>query len=249
MAEYQIKSGDSLTKLARQFGTTVAELAKMNNITDPDKIYIGDTLKFVDPRVKQLQSTVKQMLGQQQQQMDPSLSPAIPQNLLPPRGMTGPNTPLPGMGGSPIPSHQSEALQPSSPEALLGVPGLVKGGLGLAAGGLAGMAKMAPQMAKAGRIPPPSGYSNVVPMGSNSAFNSSMVKAMMGNRSPLQQASMRSGLSGGTMKMNPQRMENELAKQAMARDPRHFIGKGGGGADAEMLQAIEQMIARNRMGG
>jgi len=247
MADYQIKSGDSLTKLARQFGTSVAELAKMNNITDPDKIYIGDTIKFVDPRVKQLQNTVKQMLGQQQQSMDPSLSPAAPQNLMPPRGMTGPNTPMP-MGGNPIPSPQSEALQPSSPEALLGVPGMLKGGLGLAAGGLAGMAKMAPQMAKAGRMPPPSGYSNIVPMGSNGAFNSSMVKAMMGNRSPLQQAATRSGMSGGVMKMNPQRMENELAKQAIARDPRHFIGASGG-EDVEMLQAIEQMIARNRMGG
>lgn len=41
---YRIKEGDSLTRLAKRFGTTVAELAKANNIDDPDKIYIGDNL-------------------------------------------------------------------------------------------------------------------------------------------------------------------------------------------------------------
>lgn len=41
---YRIKEGDSLTRLARMFNTTVAELAKANNIEDPEKIYIGDNL-------------------------------------------------------------------------------------------------------------------------------------------------------------------------------------------------------------
>ena len=43
---YTIKSGDTLSKIAAQNKTTAAELARINKITNPDRIYAGQTIKF-----------------------------------------------------------------------------------------------------------------------------------------------------------------------------------------------------------
>lgn len=43
-ANYIIKKGDTLSKIARETGMSVAELAKMNNIKDVNKIYAGASL-------------------------------------------------------------------------------------------------------------------------------------------------------------------------------------------------------------
>lgn len=39
-----VRSGDSLSVLANKFGTSVQELSKLNNISDPSKIFIGQQL-------------------------------------------------------------------------------------------------------------------------------------------------------------------------------------------------------------
>lgn len=44
MATYKIQKGDTLSKIAKQYGTSVSELAKANNISNPNKIYTGNTL-------------------------------------------------------------------------------------------------------------------------------------------------------------------------------------------------------------
>ena len=44
--EYTIQSGDTLAKIAEQYGTTVEALAKLNGIADPDKIWAGDVIKI-----------------------------------------------------------------------------------------------------------------------------------------------------------------------------------------------------------
>ena len=41
---YKIQPGDTLSKIAAQFGTTVEELCKLNDIEDPDVIYTGEVL-------------------------------------------------------------------------------------------------------------------------------------------------------------------------------------------------------------
>lgn len=41
---YIIKPGDTLSSIARQFDTTVEELVRLNNISDPDLIIAGETL-------------------------------------------------------------------------------------------------------------------------------------------------------------------------------------------------------------
>ena len=43
---YTIRSGDTLSALAARYGTTVTKLAALNNISDPNKIYAGATLKY-----------------------------------------------------------------------------------------------------------------------------------------------------------------------------------------------------------
>ncbi len=44
--EYEVKSGDNLGKIAKQLKTTVDELVKKNNIDNPNKIRIGQKLKY-----------------------------------------------------------------------------------------------------------------------------------------------------------------------------------------------------------
>ncbi|MCP3097897.1 LysM peptidoglycan-binding domain-containing protein [Myxococcus sp. K15C18031901] len=44
--EYRIRPGDTLTRLAARFGTTVKKLAQDNNISNPDLIYSGNTLRL-----------------------------------------------------------------------------------------------------------------------------------------------------------------------------------------------------------
>lgn len=43
---YTVKAGDSLSSIAAQFGISQSVLAAANNITDPDKIYVGQVLKI-----------------------------------------------------------------------------------------------------------------------------------------------------------------------------------------------------------
>lgn len=42
--EYKIKSGDTLSGIAQQFGITVEDIVKYNNITDPNAVYEGQTI-------------------------------------------------------------------------------------------------------------------------------------------------------------------------------------------------------------
>lgn len=50
MTTYTIQSRDNLTKIAKAHNTTVEKLAKLNNITDPNRITAGDTLIFEEPK-------------------------------------------------------------------------------------------------------------------------------------------------------------------------------------------------------
>ena len=46
MATYTVKKGDTLSAIAKQYGTTYQEIAKANGIADPNKIYAGQTLNI-----------------------------------------------------------------------------------------------------------------------------------------------------------------------------------------------------------
>jgi len=45
---YTVQKGDTLFKIANQFNTTVQEIAKKNNISNPNKIYFGQYLNIDD---------------------------------------------------------------------------------------------------------------------------------------------------------------------------------------------------------
>ncbi len=46
MGIYNVKKGDTLSELAQRFNTTVENLVKLNNIKDPNSIFIGQAIKF-----------------------------------------------------------------------------------------------------------------------------------------------------------------------------------------------------------
>lgn len=46
---YTVTSGDTLSKIAKTYNTTVEELAKNNNISNPNKISIGQRLSLGKP--------------------------------------------------------------------------------------------------------------------------------------------------------------------------------------------------------
>ena len=43
---YTIRTGDTLSGIALKYGTTVSALARLNGISDPDKIYAGDRIRI-----------------------------------------------------------------------------------------------------------------------------------------------------------------------------------------------------------
>jgi LysM repeat protein len=47
--EYTVKQGDSLSSIAQQFGTTADELARINSITDPNSLSVGQKLQVPRP--------------------------------------------------------------------------------------------------------------------------------------------------------------------------------------------------------
>ena len=46
MSTYTVKKGDTLSAIAKQYGTTYQEIAKANGISNPNKIYVGQTLNI-----------------------------------------------------------------------------------------------------------------------------------------------------------------------------------------------------------
>ena len=43
---YTVISGDTLSAIARELGTTVSKLVELNNIENPNRISIGQVLKY-----------------------------------------------------------------------------------------------------------------------------------------------------------------------------------------------------------
>lgn len=51
---YIVKSGDTLSGIASKYGTTYQELARINNISNPNLIYPGQVLKIEEKKVQKL---------------------------------------------------------------------------------------------------------------------------------------------------------------------------------------------------
>jgi lysozyme len=72
METYKIKQGDTLSKIAKIYGVSVAELTSNNSIQDPNLIQIGQSIKI--PQNKTLASSVINS------NMSPAISPVISNN-------------------------------------------------------------------------------------------------------------------------------------------------------------------------
>lgn len=46
VAYYTVKKGDTLSAIANRYGTTYQAIARLNNLSNPNKIYIGQKLKI-----------------------------------------------------------------------------------------------------------------------------------------------------------------------------------------------------------
>lgn len=56
---YTVKAGDTLSAIASKYGTTYQELARINNIANPNKIYVGQVIKLKGNSVSNKTYTVK----------------------------------------------------------------------------------------------------------------------------------------------------------------------------------------------
>lgn len=56
---YTVRWGDTLWALSRRFGTTVAELARLNDISNPNRIYVGQVLRVPKSDVPERTYTVR----------------------------------------------------------------------------------------------------------------------------------------------------------------------------------------------
>ena len=59
LTSYTVKSGDNLTRIAEQFGTSVDEIVKLNNIDNPSQIDINQELKLPESKTKFLNYDIK----------------------------------------------------------------------------------------------------------------------------------------------------------------------------------------------
>lgn len=60
MATYTVKKGDTLTAIARTYGTTVNNLVNLNNISNPDYIVVGQVLRLDSSTASTTKTTVSQ---------------------------------------------------------------------------------------------------------------------------------------------------------------------------------------------
>lgn len=108
MADYVIRSGDTLSALAQRFGTTVAALAQANGIANPDRIQAGATIRVPDP----MQPTTGAMPRPRPQQVAQAPQAGAP--LPPPNPSRGP-VPLPRPRPDPVNSGMGNPAVAQAP--------------------------------------------------------------------------------------------------------------------------------------
>lgn len=75
--DYTIKRGDTLSKIAMQNGTTVAELAKLNNIKNVDLIPVGKKLTLPTENKPTNTLDAIQQLNEKQETSKPQTAPKL----------------------------------------------------------------------------------------------------------------------------------------------------------------------------
>ena len=86
--DYKVKAGDTLSEIAQANGADWHELAKINNLKDPDLILIGQTLSL--DGVKRPPSGAEEGQREEPSDEDPGRDEAGPQGRAQGRGKAGP---------------------------------------------------------------------------------------------------------------------------------------------------------------
>lgn len=63
MSTYMVKKGDTLTKIAKAYGTTVSKLAKINAIADVNKIRVGQLLTLPEDSNEEIGKQFKKCIN------------------------------------------------------------------------------------------------------------------------------------------------------------------------------------------
>lgn len=66
---YTVVKGDNLTKIAKKFGTTISAIAAENGLSDPNKIFIGQSLKIPGKVASPAQSLKAEFLAYLEKQV------------------------------------------------------------------------------------------------------------------------------------------------------------------------------------
>jgi len=186
---YTIKDGDTLSRLAQKFGTTVSELANANNITDPEKIYVGDNLRVPQKQgMGDLGGMVKQLLSSMGGGGLPPQGMSRPQGMPPGMGMGGgrpQGMPLQGMsrpqGMGGMPPQGSHPPSMGIPPQGMPPQGMPPQGMPPGIGGLAqARPQMPPGMGVQGRQMAPQGRSAMPPMGNSGQVSPRMQQGGQG---------------------------------------------------------------------
>ena len=58
--EYVVRSGDTLNKLAQEYSTTVTAIVNLNNITNPNLIFVGQRIQIPTKQIQNCQNYIIQ---------------------------------------------------------------------------------------------------------------------------------------------------------------------------------------------
>ena len=106
---YTVVAGDTLSRIAARFGTTVAALVQANNIVNPNLIYVGQVLIIAGGTVPVPQPTAAP--GQPTVAPQPTTAPGQPTTAPQPTQPPAP-TPVPSTGGFELGSHVESFAYP-----------------------------------------------------------------------------------------------------------------------------------------
>ncbi|WAS04029.1 peptidoglycan DD-metalloendopeptidase family protein [Gloeomargaritales cyanobacterium VI4D9] len=101
--QYQVQPGDTLTAIARRFRVPLEELVRLNRLTNPDLLYVGQTLRVPgmtkeSPARDLAQRPVPQVLARLTAPRLPAMKPPTPQ----PQSLRAPGIDLPPVPVNPL---------------------------------------------------------------------------------------------------------------------------------------------------
>lgn len=102
---YAVQKGDTLRDIATAFGHDARDLARWNNLEDPNKLRVGQELRVVPPPEAAVASPVTPTTSAQSRPLTPSSPGAVPAPATTPTPPTAPPAAVPPAAGTPAPTE------------------------------------------------------------------------------------------------------------------------------------------------